>query len=115
MEEDKESGNVRARTYLEYSRNLGGAIAVFYLCCIMASAQVLAILANYWLSYWSSKGSETQHELRYINTYIGIVVGAVVASIARAIIVFHACIKASQKLHNKLLSSVIRTKILFFD
>ena len=115
VEEDKESGNVRARTYLEYSRNLGGPIAVFYLCCIMASAQVLAILANYWLSYWSSKGSATQHELRYINTYIGIVVGAVVASIARAIIVFHACIKASQKLHNKLLSSVIRTKILFFD
>lgn len=115
VEEDKESGNVRARTYIEYSRNLGGPMAVFYLCCIMAAAQVLAILANYWLSYWSSKGSATQQELRYINTYIGIVVGAVVASIARAIIVFHSCIKASQKLHNKLLSSVIRTKILFFD
>ena len=115
VQEDKESGSVSASTFIEYGKNLGGGLMVFYLFVTMASAQVLAILANYWLSYWSAKSGATQQEMFYINTYIGIVVAAVVASIARAVIVFHACIKASHKLHNKLLGSVIRTKILFFD
>lgn len=115
VEEDKESGSVQPSTYFEYGANLGGFWSVVYLLVIMASAQVLSILANYWLSFWSSKSATEQQDLYYVHVYIGIVVGAVVASVTRAIVVFHACIKASQKLHNKLLGSVIRTKILFFD
>ena len=114
-QEDKESGSVGVDTYREYCRSLGGGWIVFYLTAIMAAAQVLSILANYWLSYWSKFSFADQQQDSFINAYVGIVVAAVFVSVLRAVLVFAACIRASHTLHNKLLRSVICTKILFFD
>lgn len=115
VDEDKASGSVQLSTYIQYGKSMGGAWTVLGLTGIMAAAQVLSILANYWLSLWSRASSADQQNLYFINSYVGIVVAAVFASILRAIVVFAACIHASQRLHNRLLSSVINTKILFFD
>ena len=47
--------------------------------------------------------------------YAGLVGSAMIMSFARAILFFYVCVRAAKKLHNKMLTAVLRVPVRFFD
>ena len=51
----------------------------------------------------------------FAGIYAGLVGSAMIMSFARAILFFYVCVRAAKKLHNKMLTAVLRVPVRFFD
>jgi ABC-type multidrug transport system fused ATPase/permease subunit len=118
-DEDREVGAVKGSVYLDYIVSLGGEsranrLILFLLFTSATAVTVLPLLQRWWLSYYSSH-QERWSALPAVGIYgvIGLLVLACFVMneqfwLARGI-------QAGKNMHDKMLSSVLRAPIRFFD
>eukprot|EP00903_Cladosiphon_okamuranus_P016201 g14950.t2 len=115
VSEDQETGVLKRSTYWEYIREAAGVWQVVLIFISMAGGQVLVIGVTVWLARWSRQSEEDQDRRRHVVGLALLTVAAVVVSLFRAVLTFFSLVKASHRLHNRMLTRVIRAPILFFD
>eukprot|EP00026_Physarum_polycephalum_P000575 Phypoly_transcript_00576.p1 GENE.Phypoly_transcript_00576~~Phypoly_transcript_00576.p1 ORF type:complete len:1455 (+),score=279.81 Phypoly_transcript_00576:408-4367(+) len=111
--EEKQSGEVSFKIYLEYFK-AGTYFMATYVLILFALEAGTAGFTNYWLAYW------TQHSgLHSLGFYLGIYIGAGLfsasMSASRAFSSFRFCTNAGEGLHNKLFAGLLRAPMWFFD
>lgn len=116
--EHAEQGKVKWDVYLEYAKasNFYGVIA--YLVLLVLS-QGLNVSGNVWLKHWSevNTGSGSNpHVGRYLGIYAAFGIGACVIIVAQTLILMVYCaIHGAKLLHDRMLQSVIRAPMSFFE
>ena len=127
------AGKTSTKIYWVYLRSGAGIIMLPILLVSNMVTQVVFTGSDYWLSQWTN-----YHENRVLNQinpnytlerswmisddqntniiiYSCLVVVLFVFCIVRTVTFFTTCMRASVKLHNRLLKAVIRAPIAFFD
>ncbi|XP_078402042.1 ATP-binding cassette sub-family C member 4 isoform X2 [Cetorhinus maximus] len=128
-EESRSEGSIGFKVYKKYF--LAGASGFMMLIVIILNflAHVSYILQDWWLSYWATSqellnntqinGSNNTTQQLDIDFYLGIYAGLTIAVIlfgtTRSLIIFKVLVKASQELHDRMFTSIIRAPVLFFD
>ncbi|KAJ2808735.1 hypothetical protein H4R20_000680 [Coemansia guatemalensis] len=122
----KQQGRVEWSTYRVYFKACG-LRNVGLLLIAMLLAAVGNVLANSWLEHWSSLNAKSEHAAKldasaeksviYYLVIYGIfgLVGASSSSLKSLVLWTRCSISASTKMHQKLLRSVLRLPMSFFD
>lgn len=112
QKEKRTTGVITTKTYRAYVNALGisTAFVLFALFAVTQAAQLLAVVI---IGNWS--GASADKQASYIKNVLWLTSGVVLLAIVRAYFTFYSLIKASKKLHNLMLSSVLSAKIEFFD
>jgi ATP-binding cassette subfamily C (CFTR/MRP) protein 4 len=113
--ESRNTGVVQWPTWAAYGRAAGGSAACLLLFFVFTTTQSALLLTIVQVGTWASAQKDSQDDAVWFGTIFGIVSILICLSIARAQMSFHMLIGASSELHNKMLSSVLRSKIDFFD
>lgn len=113
--ETSSTGKISANTYLEYARNAGGIFFSSFTIVLFIISQLLEMYASYYLKDWASQSAAEQQRDRWIHFYAIITGVTVTMAFARSFVFMYGCMKASNGLHAKVVSSVLRFPILFFD
>ena len=71
--------------------------------------------SDLWLVHWSNLPSSLQRNPLNRNVYSDLVCLSLVLTLTRATAVYYVAVKASEKLHNKMLMSLLKTHARFFD
>lgn len=119
-DEDREVGAVKGSVYWDYIRSLGGdhptwnPIILTLLFLGAVSVTALPLLQKWWLSYYSGHQSEWV-ALTAVGIYgaLGIIVLA--ASLLDNLFWLSRGIQAGKDMHDKMLKSVLRAPVRFFD
>lgn len=113
--EKKATGTVSAKTYLNYMKAMGGTAPVLLNLALFTASQASVLITILGIGYWARMPFSQQSDTSRIGVILGL--GGVVAVLAwvRSVCGFYFTIKASQRLHDKMLNSVLRAKIEFFD
>lgn len=127
------SGEAKAKIYWIYLKSGAGIILLPSLVLFTLLAQAIFTGSDYWLSEWTSyyenihlqekNGNHTfekswmisEEQNTNIIIYSVLVIVLFFFCIIRTVTFFTTCMRASVRLHNRLLSSVIRAPIAFFD
>lgn len=134
-EERRETGRVSLTVYWQYWRAVGSLLSPLILLSLLAM-QVSRNLTDVWLAHWVSAQSNgtqpnsswSQHgyeqglavrasdEVKhYLTVYGFIAVSNTIFSLMRAFLFAYGGISAAKTIHSKLIKTVMRAKILFFD
>jgi ATP-binding cassette subfamily C (CFTR/MRP) protein 1 len=99
--------------YKQYFLSLGGKcfIGGFGLVSILLELTITA--TNLWVAAWSSDPSSHAHQKLLI--YLGLGVASALFSIVRNFWWFHATYLASKRLHERMLASVLRAPMSWFN
>ena len=112
--EDRMTGGVTWRTYIEYFQHGGSALAVFCVA-LMLLGQISFVLNDVWLTFWvdrSDDKKDNSYHYRYYAASMGILC---VLAWVRAYFFYRMAINASTSMHNKMFRAVVRTSCMFFD
>lgn len=114
--EEREYGLVKFDVYISYMR----AVGFFVFALIVASIALMQIsktTSDFWLSYWTQNRTPQSgsSSMTYLYIFIGIAILNSVFTLIRAFIFAYGGIKAAVVLHNRLLTTVLKTSLLFFD
>ncbi|XP_043748473.1 ATP-binding cassette sub-family C member 4-like [Cervus elaphus] len=127
-EERRLEGKVGFKTYKNYFRAGAHWSVIIFLILVSIAAQVAYILQDWWILNWANeqdtlnimaleKGNIT--EKLDLNWYLGIFSGLTVTSllfgVTRSLLALYILVNSSQTLHNKMLKSILRAPVLFFD
>jgi ABC-type multidrug transport system fused ATPase/permease subunit len=119
-DEDREIGAVKKDIYLDYIKSLGGddpKNQKWILLLLFAGAIILAslpLLQKSWLSYYSSHQSEW-NPVKAMGIYGLIGIGVLVLGVVNNFFWLERGILAGKMLHDKMLKSVLKAPIRFFD
>ncbi|CAM9672778.1 unnamed protein product, partial [Sphacelaria rigidula] len=75
----------------------------------------MVIAVTVWIARWSEQGEQEQEREIYIVTLTILALGAVVVSVVRSVFAFFAMVRASHRIHDRMLARVVRAPVLFFD
>jgi ATP-binding cassette, subfamily C (CFTR/MRP), member 4 len=127
-EEDSIDRPVSWRLYRDYALAGGGGLWLGAVLLLFVAAQVVALVSDWWLSVWASAGdagsaanaSEVLASLgvtegSLLPVYAALVAALTVLSVARSVVFFSTFLRGSEKLHNNMLTSLLRAPIAFFD
>ncbi|KAI4581557.1 hypothetical protein MJG53_010000 [Ovis ammon polii x Ovis aries] len=117
-------GSVGFKTYKNYFTAGAHWLTMVFLILVNIAAQVAYVLQDWWLAFWANeqsalygmvygKGNITVvlDPVWYFQTYSG----TVLFGITRSLLLFYVLVNSSQVLHNKMLESILRAPVLFFD
>lgn len=122
-DEEKEEGSVQGSNYSHYAK-AGGVIAFVSIFLIQAVGRASELMANFWLSYWAAASTQAdiagdpldvQETTWYLGIYAAFGIGGVLCLTGRAVIMAVHRLKASRKLHDELVDSILRAPVSFFD
>ncbi|XP_063401135.1 multidrug resistance-associated protein 1-like [Mytilus trossulus] len=126
-DETTEEGHVRLSVFITYAKAIG-LVLVGIILFVYALYQISSVLANIWLSQWTSDsvltnrtiGKSDSHTYMAKNNYYLLVYGGFGIAQAVFVLVFIGIfmvrsITATKLLHERLLHSVIRSPMSFFD
>ncbi|KAM9674301.1 ATP-binding cassette sub-family C member 4-like [Dama dama] len=121
-------GSVGFKTYKNYFTAGAHWLTMVFLILVNIAAQVAYALQDWWLADWANeqsalygmvygKGNITvvRDPVWYFQTYSVLTVGTVLFGITRSLLLFYILVNSSQILHNKMLESILRAPVLFFD
>ncbi|CAG9830782.1 unnamed protein product [Diabrotica balteata] len=122
-------GSVDFSNYTEYFGAGANWLGVFCMIFLFLFAQVVASSGDYFLSQWVNveelrefKGSAESmrffnrfSRLDFVIIYNVLIVGTIVVSITRSLVYYTICMRASQRLHNRMFESIIHANMLFFN
>ncbi|XP_072332338.1 ATP-binding cassette sub-family C member 4 isoform X2 [Scyliorhinus torazame] len=128
-EESRSEGSIGFKVYKKYFLAGANGLMVVIVIILNLLAQVSYVLQDWWLSYWATSQERlnntqingSSNKMRQLDTdfYLGIYAGLTIAvitfGITRSLIIFKVLVKASQELHNRMFTSIIRAPVLFFD
>ncbi|CAG7836369.1 unnamed protein product [Allacma fusca] len=116
-QEFKETTSVPWRLYYKYFQAAGWTRIIISLAAY-AFYQAFAVSANYWLSVWSETGTVNGTQLNQgynIGVYAALGLGQSVLFYAATTLLCLAILRASATFHLKMLYSVLRAPMSFFD
>ena len=73
------------------------------------------VSSDFWLSHLTTMPWEYQHDATSLSVYGGLVCAAVVLAAIRAYLFFHASLRSSERLHDKMVTCLLQALVLFFD
>ena len=76
---------------------------------------VLLLMSYWWASQVAEMSQEQQRSSRTLGIYGGLVGSSVLVNAISSYLVYWTLLKASEKLHNKMVLSVIKAPLLYFD
>lgn len=118
QDEEREKGSIGKEVYWSYLTTVKGGALVPFIILAQSSFQVLQIASNYWMAWASPPTSETQPKVAMNFILLVYILLAVVSSLCvlvRNMLVALAGLWTSQKLFTKMLQSVLRAPMAFFD
>eukprot|EP00178_Gracilaria_changii_P005265 TRINITY_DN1862_c0_g1_i1.p1 TRINITY_DN1862_c0_g1~~TRINITY_DN1862_c0_g1_i1.p1 ORF type:complete len:1372 (+),score=202.17 TRINITY_DN1862_c0_g1_i1:5348-9463(+) len=117
QEEERKTGNVVAKAYYQYAIACGGLIVFTLMLIFWAMTVVMSVIVQWWLSYWSERQSlnDTRPIGFFMGIYFALAVGYALMSMVRSIWFLNLALYASKRLHDKMLHSVLRAPLTFFD
>ncbi|XP_027413627.1 multidrug resistance-associated protein 4-like [Bos indicus x Bos taurus] len=121
-------GKVGFKTYKNYFTAGAHWFIIIFLILVNVADQVAYILQDWWLADWAN-GQSSLYAIAYgkgkvivlldpvwyLTVYSVLTVGTVLLSITRSLLIFYILVNSSQILHNKMLESILRVPVLFFD
>ncbi|XP_049932985.1 putative ABC transporter C family member 15 isoform X2 [Nymphaea colorata] len=116
-EEEREKGRVKLEVYSTFVKTAyRGALVPLILLCQVAFL-ALQMGSNYWIA-WATDGNDggrTISRRRLMSVYVMLSAGSAVCVLGRALLLATAAMETAQKLFVKMLMSVFRAPISFFD
>ncbi|XP_070656497.1 ATP-binding cassette sub-family C member 4-like [Bos indicus] len=126
--EDHLEGKVGFKTYKNYFTAGAGWSVILFIILINIAAQVAYVLQDWWLAYWANVQSdlyfggfvkEDEDAVFILNWYLGVYSGLTVSTIlfgiTRSLLIFYVLVNSSQTLHSKMLETILRAPVLFFN
>ncbi|HEX7673220.1 MAG TPA: ABC transporter transmembrane domain-containing protein [Bdellovibrio sp.] len=119
-DEDREVGAVKGSVYWDYISSLGGdgkrtkPLILIALLLGAISVTVLPLAQKSWLSYYSSRQGEW-NALTAVGIYGAIGIAVLVGSLVDNLFWLSRGIKAGKDMHDKMLKSVLKAPVRFFD
>uniref|UniRef100_A0A4W2CZ23 Cystic fibrosis transmembrane conductance regulator n=1 Tax=Bos indicus x Bos taurus TaxID=30522 RepID=A0A4W2CZ23_BOBOX len=126
--EDYLEGKVGFKTYKSYFTAGAGWPVITFLILVNITAQVAYILQDWWLAFWANVQSDlysgalikedvdTMIILNWcLRVYSGLTVSTIVFGITRSLLIIYILVNSSQTWHNKILESILRASVLFFN
>ena len=118
--EDRKYGKVELATYTRYIRSGATELTT---CAFLVSGflapEWLSVASQLWLSRWSNQSvGATQSSadiLYYQAIYAALALGAMVILLCRAWVWAGVVVKAARRIHEQLLSAVLRLPVAYFD
>ncbi|XP_041940167.1 ATP-binding cassette sub-family C member 4-like isoform X1 [Alosa sapidissima] len=129
-EESRTEGTVAFGLYGKYYRAGANVFMLLVLVLLNLLAHISYILQDWWLAYWASEQEHlnvTQHILNghnasqqldldlYLGVYAGLTGAAVLFGFLRSMVFFNVLVRAAQRLHDRMFSSILCAPVLFFD
>ncbi|XP_078357372.1 ATP-binding cassette sub-family C member 4-like [Oculina patagonica] len=114
-EEDRGIGTVSLKLYWDYFRAGIHAVAIVAMITLFLGTQVIMVSSDFWLSHLTTMPWEYQHDVTSLSVYGGLVCAAVVVIVIRAYLFFHASLRSSERLHDKMVTCLLQAPVLFFD
>ena len=118
QDEEREKGSIGKEVYWSYITTVKGGVLIPIIILAQSSFQVLQIASNYWMAWASPPTSETEPTLGMnfiLLVYSLLAVGSSLCVLVRAMLVAVAGLWTAQKLFIKMLRSVFRAPMAFFD
>lgn len=122
-EEDREQGDVNTSAYFKYFK-VGGYLHAFLTLSAQALNRGLEIGGAFWLAYWTTQTATaiTSGEplsdgetAQYVGIYAAFGVSSILALGLRGYSLAQHRLRASKRLHDNLVDSILHTPISFFD
>ncbi|CAJ1962705.1 unnamed protein product [Cylindrotheca closterium] len=114
--EERNVGAVQTSVYLKYIKAGGGygRFAFVYVAYVFTAANNAASVS--WVSYWTSDPNYDRHSREfYLGMYFLLAVTLGIFTFMRSYLLAYFGVKASERLHNDLLKSILRAPMSFFD
>nr|XP_054769963.1 ATP-binding cassette sub-family C member 4-like isoform X1 [Lytechinus pictus] len=129
--EQTQKGGISKGTYVGYFRAGGNPFVLFWMLLFLLGAQVVYLLADFWVGFWADYEEGGQQPLnnsyyaifsnwnlttgQSAGIYGGLVGGTMLFGLIRAFITFNVMINAARTLHNRMFACVTKAPVLFFD
>ncbi|KAM9674352.1 ATP-binding cassette sub-family C member 4-like isoform 2-T2 [Dama dama] len=121
-------GKIGFKTYKNYFTAGAHQFIIIFLILVNIAAQVTYSLQDWWLAYWAN-GQSTLYSIEYgkenaivmpnpvwyFTVHAVLIGGTILFGITRSLLVFYILVNSSQTLHNKMLLSILRAPVLFFN
>ncbi|KAL3073878.1 hypothetical protein niasHT_034996 [Heterodera trifolii] len=115
-EEELCTGMVKRRVYLDYARAFSIPLTVIYLLCLFIGSSTFQGLSNVWLAKWSTSNSTSPEEsIRNLGIYGAFSSVYVFSAALSSLVLSFGAYRASLAFHDKLLHSLFRSPMAFFD
>ncbi|KAL9984427.1 hypothetical protein ACROYT_G006716 [Oculina patagonica] len=114
-EEDRGIGTISLKLYWDYFKAGIHAVAIVAIIVLFFGTQVIMVFSDFWLSHLTMMSWEYQHDVTSLSVYGGLVCAAVVVATIRAYLFFHASLRSSERLHDKMVTCLLQAPVLFFD
>jgi ATP-binding cassette subfamily C (CFTR/MRP) protein 4 len=111
--EKRRTGVITKRTWLAYIEALGGKTVSVIFLVIFSLTQAAFLVTIFYVGLWAE--SSDQDSPYWFGIVFGLTAVTSFLAISRALISFYLLLQASKKLHNTMLSSVLRATVEFFD
>ncbi|XP_055398779.1 ATP-binding cassette sub-family C member 4-like [Bubalus kerabau] len=121
-------GRVGFKTYENYFTAGAGWLVITFLILVNIAAQVAYVLQDWWLADWGNIQRDLYFRVYgkedtifildlnwYFTVYSGLIVSTILFGITRSLLIFYVLVNSSQTLHNKMLESILRAPVLFFN
>lgn len=117
QEEERKTGNVLFRAYYQYAVACGGVLMFLAMLVFWCGTVALSVIAQWWLSYWAEReqANDTRSLGFFLGIYFALAIGYAIVTMIRSVWFLNLALYASKKLHDKMLGSVLRAPITFFD
>ena len=114
-DEGKEVGKINKKVFISYFSYIGGSKFCFVLMLTLVLWQGLRIISDLWLGYWSEHQGEKSNTFFFI-IYGVTAMGGSLFNYLRTRVITSGSINCSTKLHNQMITSLIKAPInLFHD
>lgn len=113
--ETKGEGIISFDTWLSYMKAVGSVANLVLLFLLFCASQASHIIAIVCIGRWSMMPANEQNSKKILLIVISIGVSVIILALVRAVICFDVLLKASHRLHDKMVKAILRAKIYFFD
>ncbi|XP_015771345.1 PREDICTED: multidrug resistance-associated protein 4-like [Acropora digitifera] len=114
-EEDRVIGNLSFRLYWDYFRSGLHPVLLIGLIVLSLLIQPALIFPDIWLSHLSKKTLKQQQKFDNLVIYSSAIAVSLLLATIRVALFFVVTLRASERLHNKMVKAVLHAKLLFFD
>lgn len=118
QDEERQTGKVGIKVYLDYIRAFGNPIFSTLLALLFIASTAISFVPQWWLSYWSQEATEGPNPRStgfFLGIYLAITVVFALSSYIRSSLLLTMTIHAAKKLHNAMLTTIIHAPLTFFD
>ncbi|ODQ67153.1 multidrug resistance-associated protein 1 [Nadsonia fulvescens var. elongata DSM 6958] len=116
--EFSEKGKVKWDVYKEYAKACNLWTVMLFLIMLLTSTAT-SVAGNVWLKHWAEVNSReggNPHVLMYLGVYFALGVGSSFLTVCQTLILWIFCaIHSAKELHNRMLNSVMRAPMSFFE